>query len=142
MWWPGWPAHSSPKTDPLQLRVTGYRLCTHRLKNSLTYLFICLPYTCTVHYTILLYFSGADKGELSRRILLQHFSLRQAVLIILKTFSLLSGGEGNFTNLLIYQALRAVSARVVDPNTGTLNLDPDPEFWLSLDPDPVLCYQF
>ena len=51
-------------------------------------------------------------------------------------------GEGNFTNLLIYQALRAVSARVVDPNTGTLNLDPDPEFWLSLDPDPVLCYQF
>ena len=29
---------------------------------------------------------------------------------------------------------------VVDPNT--LNLDPDPEFWPNLDPDPGLYYQF
>ena len=29
---------------------------------------------------------------------------------------------------------------VVDPNT--LNLDPDPEFWPNLDPDPGLNYQF
>ena len=27
---------------------------------------------------------------------------------------------------------------VVDPNTGTLNLDPDPKFWPNLDPDPSL----
>ena len=31
-----------------------------------------------------------------------------------------------------------ISNSVVDPNT--LNLDPDPEFWSNLDPDPVLCY--
>ena len=34
----------------------------------------------------------------------------------------------------------SVSSSVVDPNT--LNLDPDPEFWPNLDPDPGLCYQF
>ena len=29
---------------------------------------------------------------------------------------------------------------VVDPNT--LNLDPDPECWPNLNPDPGLCYKF
>ena len=29
---------------------------------------------------------------------------------------------------------------VVDPNTFIL--DPDPEFWINLDPNPGLCYKF
>ena len=32
-------------------------------------------------------------------------------------------------------ALRLICS-VVDPNTRTLNLDPDPGFWPNLDPDP------
>ena len=31
-----------------------------------------------------------------------------------------------------------IFSNVVNPNT--LNLDPDPEYWPNMDPDPVLCY--
>ena len=40
------------------------------------------------------------------------------------------------------------ASSVVNSNTGTLNLDPDPGFWPNLDPDPgpdpdpELCCQF
>ena len=34
-----------------------------------------------------------------------------------------------------------VGCSVVDPNTGTLNSDQDPEFWPNLDPDPGLSNQ-
>ena len=54
------------------------------------------------------------------------------------------GQKRNFFKWIYYSASRLAKSTqsLVRPDPYTLTLDPDPEFWTNLDPDPGIGYKF